>query len=85
VTKLHIKEGIVTMMSQHGIQGGHVFLHLLFFWRDSGGLPGRVSRGIDTQQTHFKGVTLHLLARMIAWSPAPADMKYTNTTSKQVT
>jgi hypothetical protein len=28
-----------------------------------------------TQQTHFKGVTLHLSARIIAWSPAPAEIE----------
>jgi hypothetical protein len=28
-----------------------------------------------TKQRHFKGVTLHLLARIIAWSPAPAKIK----------
>jgi hypothetical protein len=27
------------------------------------------------KQTHFKGVTLHLSARMIAWSPAPVERK----------
>jgi hypothetical protein len=32
-------------------------------------------RSLHPQQTHFKGITLHLLARMIAWLPAPADMK----------
>jgi hypothetical protein len=26
-------------------------------------------------QRHFKGVTLHLLARIIAWLPAPAEIK----------
>ena len=28
-----------------------------------------------TQQTHFKGITLHLSARIIAWSPAPAEIE----------
>jgi hypothetical protein len=31
--------------------------------------------GIHTQQKHFKGITLHLLARIIAWSPALAEIK----------
>jgi hypothetical protein len=29
----------------------------------------------NKQQRHFKGVTLHLLARTIAWLPAPAEIK----------
>jgi hypothetical protein len=28
-----------------------------------------------TQQTHFKGITLHLLARIIAWLPAPVEIE----------
>jgi hypothetical protein len=38
VIKLNIIEGIVTMMSWHGIQSSHVFLHLLF--------PGLSSDGV---------------------------------------
>jgi hypothetical protein len=30
---------------------------------------------VDSKQRHFKGVTLHLLARIIAWSPAPAEIR----------
>jgi hypothetical protein len=29
----------------------------------------------NTQQTHFKGITLHLLARIIAWLPAPVEIE----------
>jgi hypothetical protein len=28
-----------------------------------------------TQQTHFKGIKLHLLARIIAWLPAPVEIE----------
>jgi hypothetical protein len=34
-----------------------------------------VDGGDSAQQTHFKGVTLHLSARIIAWSPAPAEIE----------
>jgi hypothetical protein len=30
---------------------------------------------LQLNQTHFKGITLYLLARMIAWSPAPVERK----------
>jgi hypothetical protein len=29
----------------------------------------------NNKQRHFKGVTLNLLARKIAWSPVPAEIK----------
>jgi hypothetical protein len=34
-----------------------------------------MSSAIFQQQTHFKGVTLHLSARMIVWLPAPAEIE----------
>jgi hypothetical protein len=52
VTKLNIKEDIVTTMCWHGIQSGHVFFHLLsralLWWCDSGGSPGLLSGGTDS-------------------------------------
>jgi hypothetical protein len=29
----------------------------------------------STKQRHFKGVTLHLLARIMAWSPVLVEIK----------
>jgi hypothetical protein len=30
---------------------------------------------LPAKQRHFKGITLHLLARIIAWLPALAEIK----------
>jgi hypothetical protein len=46
--------------------------------RATGPFPTGYIAELDTtneQQTHFKGVTLHLSARIIAWSPAPAEIE----------
>jgi hypothetical protein len=35
----------------------------------------RTSHAVTETQIHFKGITLHLLSRMIAWSPVPAEIR----------
>jgi hypothetical protein len=40
---------------------------------------------VTTNKDIFKGITLHLSSRVIAWSPVPVDTKQINPTSKQAT
>jgi hypothetical protein len=39
------------------------------------GIPPCASCQLIHKQRHFKDVILHLLARIIAWSPTPAEIK----------
>jgi hypothetical protein len=66
--------GIISFNIKHALAG----LEIWFIPTYLCNLPCQAqctSHAVTETQIHFKGITLHLLSRMIAWSPVPAEIR----------
>jgi hypothetical protein len=62
-------------LEDKGVAALGITLYEVTHWYDHQSANNVTHPHITTQQRHFKGITLHLLAIIIAWLPALVEIK----------